>query len=41
VASFAEANDILRVKFGKDQATLETMAPHTARQAATSAPTAR
>jgi hypothetical protein len=35
VASFAEANDIPWVRFGKDEAKLEVMAPHLARQAAT------
>src|SRR5499427_2923128 len=35
VASFAEANDIPWIKFGKDEAKLEVMAPHLARQAAT------
>src|SRR6201984_3024850 len=34
VASFAEANDIPWVKFGKDQAKLEMMQPYLARQAA-------
>ena len=35
VASFAEANDIPWVRFGKDEAKLEVMQPHLARQAAT------
>ena len=35
VASFAEANDIAWVKFAKDEAKLEVMGPHLARQAAT------
>jgi hypothetical protein len=35
VASFAEANEIPWVKFGKDQAKLEVMGPHLARQEAT------
>jgi hypothetical protein len=35
VLSFADANDIPWVKFGKDQAKLEVMAPHLARQAGT------
>jgi hypothetical protein len=35
VASFAEANDIAWVRFGKGEAKLEVMAPHLARQAAT------
>ena len=35
VASFAEANDIPWVRFGKGQAKLEVMAPHLARQAST------
>jgi hypothetical protein len=35
VASFAEANDIPWVRFGKGEAKLEVMAPHLARQAAT------
>src|SRR5438067_3402751 len=35
VASFAEANDIPWVMFGKDQAKLEIMQPHLARQAST------
>jgi len=35
VASFAEANDIPWVRFGKDQAKLAVMAPHLARQAST------
>jgi hypothetical protein len=34
VASFAEANDIPWVRFGKGEAKLEVMAPHLARQAA-------
>ena len=34
VASFAEANEIPWVRFGKDQAKLEVMGPHLARQAA-------
>lgn len=34
VASFAEANDILWVKFGKDDRKIEVMAPHLDRQAA-------
>jgi hypothetical protein len=34
VVSFAEANDIPWVRFGKDEAKLEVMAPHLARQAA-------
>jgi hypothetical protein len=32
VASFAEANEIPWVRFGKDQAKLEVMGPHLARQ---------
>ena len=35
VASFAEANDVPWVRFGKGQAKLEVMGPHLARQAAT------
>ena len=35
VASFAEANDIPWVKFGKDEAKLEVMQPHLSRQAST------
>jgi hypothetical protein len=35
VASFAEANDIPWVRFGKGEAKLEAMAPHLARQACT------
>ena len=35
MASFAEANDIPWVKFGKDEAKLEAMQPHLARQAGT------
>ena len=35
VASFAEADGIPWVRFGKDQAKLEVMAPHLARQAST------
>ena len=35
VASFADANDIPWVKFGKDEAKLEAMQPHLARQAGT------
>lgn len=35
VASFAEANDIPRVRFGKDEAKPEVMRPHLARQAGT------
>src|SRR2546430_1047835 len=35
VASFAEANDIAWVRFGKGEAKLEVMAPHLGRQAAT------
>ena len=35
MASFAEANDIPWVRFGKDEAKLEVMAPHLARQAST------
>jgi hypothetical protein len=35
VASFADANDIPWVKFGKDEAKLEVMQPHLARQAGT------
>jgi hypothetical protein len=35
VLSFADANDIRWIKFGKDEAKLEVMAPHLARQAST------
>src|SRR5512135_2335169 len=35
VASFAEANNIPWIRFGKDEAKLEVMAPHLARQAST------
>src|SRR5947209_11794086 len=35
VASYAEANDIPWIKFGKDDDKLATMAPHLRRQAAT------
>jgi hypothetical protein len=35
VASFADANDIPWVKFGKDETKLEVMQPHLARQAST------
>ena len=35
VVSFAEANDIPWVRFGKGEAKLEVMAPHLARQAST------
>ena len=35
VAAFAEAHEIPWVRFGKDQAKLEVMAPHLARQAST------
>jgi hypothetical protein len=35
VVSFAEANDIPWIRFGKDEAKLEVMAPHLARQAST------
>src|SRR5215472_6866948 len=35
VASFAEANDIPWVRFGKDQAKLEVMAPYLRKAAAT------
>ena len=35
VLSFSDANDIPWIKFGKDQAKLEVMQPHLARQAAT------
>src|SRR6478672_10664203 len=35
VASFADANDVPWVKFGKDEAKLEVMQPHLARQAST------
>src|ERR1700734_2960979 len=35
VLSFADANDIAWVKFGKGEAKLEVMAPHLARQAET------
>ena len=35
VLSFSDANDIPWVKFGKDEAKLEVMQPHLARQAAT------
>jgi len=35
VASFAEANGIPWARFGKDQAKLEVMGPHLARQAST------
>src|SRR2546423_3147841 len=35
VLSFSDANDIPWIKFEKDQAKLEVMAPHLARQAAT------
>jgi hypothetical protein len=38
VASFAEANEIPWVRFGKDQAKLEAMGPHLARQAAPAGP---
>ena len=34
VVSFSDANDIPWVKFGKDEAKLEVMQPHLARQAA-------
>src|SRR5690348_6420717 len=35
VMSFSDASDIPWIKFGKDEAKLEVMAPHLARQAAT------
>src|SRR6266702_2951591 len=35
VVSFSDANDIPWIKFGKDQAKLEVMQPHLARQAST------
>jgi hypothetical protein len=35
VVSFSDANDIPWIKFGKDEAKLEVMAPHLARQAST------
>src|SRR5208282_6341774 len=35
VLSFSDANDILWIKFGKDEAKLEVMQPHLARQAST------
>ena len=35
MTSFAEANDIPWVRFGKDEAELEVMQPHLARQAST------
>jgi hypothetical protein len=38
VASFAEANEIPWVRFGKDHAKLEVMSPHLARQEATGRP---
>jgi hypothetical protein len=38
VAAFAEANEIPWVRFGKDQAKLEVMGPHLARQEATGRP---
>jgi hypothetical protein len=38
VASFAEANEIPWVRFGKDQPKLEVMAPHLARRAGTGRP---